>query len=53
MADGVVEGAQAERLADDEGVHRDREDQGICVTAPASRRIAARALEDFSNPLRT
>jgi hypothetical protein len=59
VADGVAESAQAEWLADDEGVYRDRE--GICAIAPASRRtgrspsrrIAARALEDFSNPLRT
>ena len=29
VADGVAESAQAEWLADDEGVRRDREDQGI------------------------
>src|SRR4029077_15524190 len=29
VADGVAESAQAERLADDEGVHRDREDQRV------------------------
>jgi hypothetical protein len=29
VADGVAESAQTERLADDEGVHRDREDQRV------------------------
>jgi hypothetical protein len=40
VTDGVAESAQAEGLADDEGVYRDREDPGlICVTAPACRRL--------------
>jgi hypothetical protein len=29
VADGVAESGQAKRLADDEGVHRDREDQRV------------------------